>query len=229
MLFIQGKQVGGQEHHGGVVFLQVGSLQGFHAGPPNWSILLPRQEESHGLFVDSAKVSQGFARNILIGVGETKSSGSRAPGFSDVGEVFTLRDVDGDFTSLCAVLFILTAFILGAVLDSKSLHGGMQKLREAFSVQAIAAGPDSFHFCGHGRNRLWWFAGGKLMGVAAFARGQGSRWKKADGGLFRECGVVKGRAWSFVEGRGEACLDQPLTGPKVCGGKEGDVGMGPTV
>ena len=110
--------------------MQVGSLQGFHVGPPNWSILLPWREESHGhtsngLFVDLTKVSQGFAGNSLIGVGEMKSGGGHALGFSDVREVFTLRDVDGDFASLCAVLFVLMAFILGAVLDSKSRNGGI--------------------------------------------------------------------------------------------------------
>ena len=54
-----------------------------------------------------------------------KSGCSRTQGFDDVREVFTLRDVDGDFASLCAVLFVLMAFILGAVLDSKSRNGGI--------------------------------------------------------------------------------------------------------
>jgi hypothetical protein len=79
----------------------------------------------NGLFIDLAQVSQGFAGNNLVGVSETKSGGGHAPSFSYVGEVFTLSHIDGDFTSLGAMLFIFIAFIHRAVLDSKSLHGGI--------------------------------------------------------------------------------------------------------
>jgi hypothetical protein len=79
----------------------------------------------NGLFVDLALVSQGFAGNSLVGVGETEFGGGHALGFSYVGEVFTLSHIDSDFTSLGAMLFIFTAFIHRAVLDSKSLHGGI--------------------------------------------------------------------------------------------------------
>jgi hypothetical protein len=57
-------------------------------------------------------VLQGFAGDGLVGVGEAKSSCSHTPGFGYVGEIFTLRDVDGDLTMLGVMLFILIAYIL---------------------------------------------------------------------------------------------------------------------
>jgi hypothetical protein len=97
----------------------------------------------------------------LVGVGEAKSGGSRTPGFGEVEEVFTLGDVDSDFTAFSAVFFILSAFILRALLDSKFLHGGVEKLGKTFGVEAVAINPNSFgHFCGCERCR-WWFASGK--------------------------------------------------------------------
>ena len=98
----------------------------------------------------------------MIGVGKTKSGCSRAPGFSYVEEVFTLHEVDDDFTTFGAMFFILMAFILRVLLDSKCLHGVVQKLGKTFGVEAVAADPNSFyHSGGCGMNR-WWFAGGKL-------------------------------------------------------------------
>ena len=41
-----------------------------------------------------------------------KSGCSRTQGFDDVREVFTLHDVDGDFSALGAMFFILLAFVL---------------------------------------------------------------------------------------------------------------------
>ena len=43
------------------------------------------------------------------------------PGFSDVGELFTLPNVDGNLTPLSTMLFILTALILGTIFDSEHL------------------------------------------------------------------------------------------------------------
>ena len=48
----------------------------------------------------------------MVGVGGAKSGGSHTPGVGEVGEVFTLGDVDGDFTALGVVFFILLAFVL---------------------------------------------------------------------------------------------------------------------
>ena len=100
-------------------------------------VLLQWWEESHwctgdGLFIDLAQLLEGFAGDGLVGVGEAKSGGSRTLGVGEVGEVFTLGDVDGDFTTLDAMFFIHSAFILRALLDSKSLHGGVEKLGETF-------------------------------------------------------------------------------------------------
>ena len=82
-----------------------------------------------------------------------KSGCSRTQGFDDVREVFTLGDVDGDFTAFCAMFFIFTAFLLGALLDSKFLHGGLEKLGKTFGVEAVATNPNSFgHFYGRGRS-----------------------------------------------------------------------------
>jgi hypothetical protein len=80
----------------------------------------------------------------LVGVGEAKSSGSCTPGISEVREIFTLGDVDGDFIALSAMFFILSAFVLGALLDTKFLHGGVEKLGETFGVEAVVADPNSF-------------------------------------------------------------------------------------
>ena len=113
------------------------------------AVLLQGQKESHGrtgngFFVDLAQVSQGFVGDSLIGVDEIKSGCSHTLGFSYVGEVFTLPDVDGDFTAFGAMFFILAAFILGALLDTKSLQGGVLKLGKTFGVEAVAADPNSF-------------------------------------------------------------------------------------
>ena len=80
----------------------------------------------------------------MVGVGEVKSDGGHTPGVGDVREIFTLGDVDGDFTTLGAMFFILSAFILWALLDTKSLHGGIQKLRKTFGVEVVATYPNSF-------------------------------------------------------------------------------------
>jgi hypothetical protein len=92
-------------------------------------------------------VSQGFTGNGLVGVDEVKSNCGHTPGFGDVREVFTLGDVEGDFTAFGAMFFILSAFILGVLLDSKFLQGGVEKLGKTFGVEAVAANPNSFdHF-----------------------------------------------------------------------------------
>jgi hypothetical protein len=64
----------------------------------------------------------------LVGVVEAEYGCSHTLGFNYVRKVFTLRDAKGDFIALGAMFFILTAFILRALLDTKSLHGGVQKL-----------------------------------------------------------------------------------------------------
>ena len=76
---------------------------------------------SNGLFVDLAKIPQGFAGHNLVGVGETKSGCGHTPGFVDVEELFTLPNVDGNLTSIDVMLLILTALILGTIFDSKLL------------------------------------------------------------------------------------------------------------
>ena len=47
------------------------------------------------------------------------------PGFSDAEELLTLPNVDGNFTPLSAMLFILMALILRMILDSEFLQGGI--------------------------------------------------------------------------------------------------------
>ena len=75
----------------------------------------------NGLFIDMAKVPQGFAGHNLVGVDEVKPDCGHIPGFSDVGELFTLPDVDGNLTPLGAMLLILTALILRMIFDSELL------------------------------------------------------------------------------------------------------------
>ena len=46
---------------------------------------------------------------------------SRILGFSEVEELFTLPDVDGNFTLLSAMVVILTTLLLGTIFDSELL------------------------------------------------------------------------------------------------------------
>ena len=101
-------------------------MQSLHASPPCPSILFQRWKEPHGgtgngLFIDLAKVPQGFAGHNLVGVGEAKPSCGHTLGFSDVRELFTLPNVDGNLTPIGAMLLILTALILRTIFDSKLL------------------------------------------------------------------------------------------------------------
>ena len=75
----------------------------------------------NGLFIDLAKVLQGFASHNLIGVDKVKPGCGHIPGFSDVGELFTLPNIDGNLTPLSAMLFILMALILGMIFKSELL------------------------------------------------------------------------------------------------------------
>ena len=75
----------------------------------------------NGLFIDLAKVPQGFVGHNLVGVDEAKPGYGHILGFKDVGELFTFPNVDGNFTLLSAMLFILTALILGMIFDSELL------------------------------------------------------------------------------------------------------------
>jgi hypothetical protein len=80
---------------------------------------------SNGLFIDLAQVSQGFTSHNLIGVAEAKPGCSHIPGFNDVGELLTLANEDGDLTSLSAMLHVLVTLILGTILDTEFLQGGI--------------------------------------------------------------------------------------------------------
>jgi len=88
---------------------------------------------------------QGFAGHNLVGVNEAKPSCGHIPRFSDIEELLTVPNVDGDLTSLSAMFLKLTTLILGAILDSKFLQGGIQDIGKTLSVQAIAANPGSCH------------------------------------------------------------------------------------
>ena len=106
--------------------MHISSLQSLHAGPPCPPILVQRRKEPHGgmgngLLIDLAEVPQGFVGHNLVGVDEAKPGCGHIPSFSDVGELFTLFNIDGSFTPLGATLLILTALILGTIFDSKLL------------------------------------------------------------------------------------------------------------
>ena len=106
--------------------MRIPPLQSLHASPPCPPIPIQRWKEPHGgtgngLLIDLAEVPQGFAGHNLVGVDEAKPSCGHTPGFSEVGELFTLPDVDGNLTPLSAMLLILTALILGAIIDSELL------------------------------------------------------------------------------------------------------------
>ena len=57
----------------------------------------------------------------LVGVDKAKPDCGHTLGFSEVRELFTLPDVDGNLTLLSAMLFIFTALILRTILDSELL------------------------------------------------------------------------------------------------------------
>ena len=76
---------------------------------------------SNGLFIYLAKIPQGFTGHNLVGVDEVKPDCGHILGFGDVGKLFTLSNVDGNLTPLSAMLFILTALILGMIFDSEFL------------------------------------------------------------------------------------------------------------
>jgi hypothetical protein len=61
----------------------------------------------------------------LVGVTEAKPDCGHIPGFSDIGKLLTLANVDGDLTSLSAMLHVLSAFILGMIIDSELFLGGI--------------------------------------------------------------------------------------------------------
>ena len=73
----------------------------------------------------------------LVGVDKAKPDCSHIPGFSDAGKLLTLSNIDGNFTPLSAMLFILTALILRTILDSELLQGGIQDFGRTLSVQAV--------------------------------------------------------------------------------------------
>ena len=105
----------------------------------------PHGGTGNGLFIELAEVPQGFVGHNLVGVDEAKPSCSHILGFSEVGELFTLPDVDGNLTSLGAMLLILMALILGIISDSELLQGGMQDSRKTLSIQAVTTNLGSCH------------------------------------------------------------------------------------
>ena len=126
ILLIQGKKVCGQMHHGRTILLRIPPLQSLHASPPCPPILVQRWKEPHGgtgngLLIDLAKVLQGFASHNLVDVDEAKPGCGHILGFSEVGELFTLPNVDGNLTPLGAMLLILMALILGMIFNSELL------------------------------------------------------------------------------------------------------------
>ena len=100
---------------------------------------------TNGLFIDLAKVPQGFVGHNLVGVDEAKPGCGHIPGFSDVGELFTLPNIDGNLTPLGAMLLILTALILGTIFDSELLQGSLQDSGKTLNVQAVITNPGSYH------------------------------------------------------------------------------------
>ena len=82
----------------------------------------------------------------MVGVDEAKPGCGHILGFSDVGKLLTLPNIDGNFTPLSAMLFILTALILETIFDFEILHGGIQDFGKTLSVQAVTTNPGSYHF-----------------------------------------------------------------------------------
>ena len=81
----------------------------------------------------------------MVGVDEAKPGCGHILGFSDVGKLLTLSNIDGNFTPLSAMLFILAALILGMIFDPKFLNGGIQDFGKTLNVQAVTANLGSCH------------------------------------------------------------------------------------
>ena len=64
---------------------------------------------------------QGFVGHNLVGVDDAKPSCGHILGLSDVGELLTISNIDGNFTPLSSKFLILTALILRTILDSEFL------------------------------------------------------------------------------------------------------------
>ena len=94
----------------------------------------------NGLFIDLAEIPQGFVGHNLVGVDEAKPSCGRTLGFSEVEELFTLPNVNGNLTPLSATLLILRT-----IFDFELLYGGMQDSGKTLNVQAVTTNPGSCH------------------------------------------------------------------------------------
>jgi hypothetical protein len=57
----------------------------------------------------------------------------------------SLANVNGDLASLSAMLYVLTALILGTLLNTEFLQGSIQHFEKTLGVQAVVANPDSCH------------------------------------------------------------------------------------
>jgi hypothetical protein len=95
---------------------------------------------------------QGFVGRDLVGVTEAKPGCGHIPGFSDVGKLLTLANVDGDLASLSAMLHVLTTLILRTLSNAELLQGGIQYFGKTLGVQAVTANPNSCH--------PWWVVSG---------------------------------------------------------------------
>ena len=61
----------------------------------------------------------------MIDVDKAKLGCGHILGFSDIEKLFTLTNIDGDLTSLSAMLLIIMTLILRTIFDSKLLKGGI--------------------------------------------------------------------------------------------------------
>ena len=89
----------------------------------------------------------------MVGVDEAKPGCGHIPGFSDAKKLLILSNIDGYFTPLSAILFILMALILETIFDSKLLQGGILDFGKTLSVQAVTTNLGSCH--------PWWLVARK--------------------------------------------------------------------
>jgi hypothetical protein len=79
------------------------------------------------------------------------------------------------------MFFILTASILRAFSDAKTLHGGVKELGKSLGVDAVATNPGSCHVVG-----VWWGVHGGWWGVWSLRKEEGEKlamgWLEWDGG-----------------------------------------------
>jgi hypothetical protein len=95
-------------------------------------------------FMHLAEILQGFVGNKLVGVDQVGSYSGNTPRLH-LQELVTGTNMHSDFTVLRAFLYILLAYILRMIRNTKSDCGGIEHLGKTFFLGAVGGGPIVHH------------------------------------------------------------------------------------